>query len=240
MQKLNLQDMSLISDRALLSLSILLLSLLILPMFGISQFSFVVPYLYSFLWIAFIVEFGIKLYMSKRKWNYISREFFVFFIILFPFLRPLRLFPLSRWGLLIFAEEVNDHFPMFRKYRILEILLISIVLVVLSADLFLLVEKTPDTLFKNFADAVWFSMVTVATVGYGDIYPKTSFGRVLAGFLIFFGVSVFGIITASISSYLVELDTRKERQEEMDKIGELERKEDMIAQKIDELHKLLH
>jgi voltage-gated potassium channel len=213
-----------------------------------------VPYLYFFLWIVFIIEFAVKFFVSKNKVSYLTREFFVVFIILFPFLRPLQLFPLSRWGLLIFAEEVNDNFPAFRKYRIMEILLVSVVLVILSADLFLLYEKTPDTLYKNFADALWFSIVTVATVGYGDIYPKTPVGRVLAVFLIIFGVSVFGIVTASISSYMVEKDTRKERAEEHEQIGalteeekkieqklaEMFAKEGIIEQKIEELHKSMH
>jgi len=253
-KKIAIRHLTYIIDRILLTLSVLLLGLLVLNLVKYNILSFLIPYLYTFLWGAFLFEFSIKLYLAPYKWQYIVEEFFVVFIIIFPFLRPLRFFPASRWGLLIFAEEVNDTFPAFRKYRILEILLISLVLVVLSADLFLIVERTPDSLFKNFPDALWFSVVTVATVGYGDIFPKTPAGRILAVLLIIFGVSVFGIVTASISSYLVEKDTEKERKDErerMEKLAEDEHriesrlvemvaKEDLIERKIEELNQKIH
>jgi voltage-gated potassium channel len=251
---LSIKDLLRICDHTLVLLSLLLLGLLITHLFIPDFFSYLISPLYFFLWIAFILEFGLKFYLSHDRLGYLRREFFVVFIIIFPFLRPLQLFPLSRWGLLMFAEEVSDHFPAIRKYRILEILLISVELVILSADIFLLVERTPDTLFKNFADALWFSIVTVATVGYGDVFPKTPIGRMLAVLLIIFGVSVFGIVTASISSYLVERETRREREEEHEKINALAEeehliekevaqllvKEGVIQQKIEEIHSRMH
>ncbi len=228
-----LRDLAYIVERALLIFSIALLILLLWNVFVDSTFVHLTDVLYTVLWVAFLIEFVLKLLTAKNKWNYLKRDFLVIFIILFPFLRPLRLFPFSRFGILVFAEQANHRFPAFRRYRIFEILLFSIVLVILSADLFLMFEKTPDSLFKNFADALWFSVVTVATVGYGDVYPKTPNGRALAVLLIIFGVSIFGIVTASISSYLVEMDIKDERKNEEKKIEDLQREEKEMENKLE-------
>jgi voltage-gated potassium channel len=191
--------------------------------------------LYTVLWILFLIEFVTKFYFAKSKINFIKEDFFVILIIIFPFLRPLRVFSLSRMSMLIFAEQANDRFPIFRKIRILEILLFSIILVVLSADLFLKFETTSDSLYKNFGDALWFSMVTVATVGYGDIFPKTPQGRLLAGLLILFGVSIFGLVTASISSYLVEKDIQHEREQDKEEYSTLFNEEKALEHKMENL-----
>ncbi len=231
-----LQDLVSIVDRALLIFSIGLLVFLLWDFLVDTTFNFLSGVLYLLLWIAFLIEYVLRVLSAPNKWSYIKRNFLVLFIIAFPFLRPLRLFPLSRFGLLVFVEQADDRFPVFKKYRIIEILLVSLVLVVLSADLFLIFEKTPDTLFRNFADALWFSVVTVATVGYGDVYPKTPQGRALAVLLIIFGVSIFGIVTASISSYLVEQDIKDDRKHEEEKIQTLMNEERELESKIEKMY----
>ncbi|MDQ3239440.1 MAG: ion channel, partial [bacterium] len=193
--KLLLKDIVKIVDGMLLIFSSILLFLQLSNIFTEVRHPGIFNNLYLFLWVAFLFEFVAKFIIAKNKWKFLKDDIFVFLIIVFPFMRPFRLFSLSRLEMLIIAEQANDRFPFIRKIKLLEILLFSIVLVVLSADLFLEFEKTSDTLFKNFGDAVWFSVVTVATVGYGDIYPKTQNGRLLASFLIIFGISIFGIVT---------------------------------------------
>jgi voltage-gated potassium channel len=233
---LTLHDGIQIIDRTLLIFALALLAFILWDFFIDTTFVQVSQILYVVLWVSFILEYLLRVVAADKKWEYIKRNFFVLFIILFPFLRPLRLFPLSRFGLLVFAEQINDRFPGFRRFRILEILLVSTVLVILSADLFLLFERTPDTLFKTFNDALWFSVVTVATVGYGDVFPKTPQGRTLAVLLIVFGVSIFGIVTASISSYLVEQDIKDERKIEEHKIQELVEEEKAIESKLEAMY----
>ncbi len=233
---LKINDLAQIIDRSLLIFSLALLVFIIWDFFVDKTFVKLTEILYVGLWVAFLIEFVLRILLSVDKPAYLRKHFFIVFIIIFPFLRPLRLFPLSRFGLLIFAEQVNDRFPAFRRYRIFEIILVSVVLVILSADLFLMFETTSDSLFKSFADALWFSVVTVATVGYGDVYPKTPQGRILAVLLIIFGVSIFGIVTASISSYLVEQDIKDERRSEEQKIQELVAEEKQMESKLEKMY----
>ena len=55
----------------------------------------------------------------------------------------------------------------------------------------------------SFFDALWWSLSTITTVGYGDIYPVTAAGRIIGGFTMIVGISTFALVTAKIAQFLV-------------------------------------
>lgn len=63
-----------------------------------------------------------------------------------------------------------------------------------------------DGRVQSFQDALWWALVTMATVGYGDVYPVTTAGRVIAVFTMTIGISAFGVLTASIAKFLLQSD----------------------------------
>jgi voltage-gated potassium channel len=62
----------------------------------------------------------------------------------------------------------------------------------------------------SFGDALWWSLATVTTVGYGDIAPVTLVGRIVGGFAMIVGISTFALVTAKIAEFLVKEEARKE------------------------------
>jgi voltage-gated potassium channel len=72
-----------------------------------------------------------------------------------------------------------------------------------------IVAKNPY--LQNFGEALWWVMVSITTVGYGDIVPVTPFGRILAVFIIFTGVALFSMFTALVSSVFVTQKLKEER-----------------------------
>ncbi len=58
----------------------------------------------------------------------------------------------------------------------------------------------------SFFDALWRSLSTITTVGYGDIYPVTTAGRIIGGFTMIVGISTFALVTAKIAQFLVRSD----------------------------------
>lgn len=58
---------------------------------------------------------------------------------------------------------------------------------------------------KNFSDGLWWAVTTVTTVGYGDRFPTTSEGRLLAVMLMIVGISLVGVITASVAAWFVKM-----------------------------------
>jgi voltage-gated potassium channel len=62
----------------------------------------------------------------------------------------------------------------------------------------------PDATITTFGDAAWWTLTTISTVGYGDRYPVTWEGRLVAGLLMIGGIALLGVITGTIASWLVE------------------------------------
>ncbi len=64
----------------------------------------------------------------------------------------------------------------------------------------------PHGRVHSFFDALWWSLGTITTAGYGDVVPITGGGRVVAGFTMVVGISTFAIVTAKIAEFLVRSD----------------------------------
>ncbi|NKF07329.1 potassium channel family protein [Clostridium gasigenes] len=70
-------------------------------------------------------------------------------------------------------------------------------------------EKSGETI-STYGDALWLSLVTLTTVGYGDISPKTTAGRVVAIILMLTGIGFLSMLTSTISSYLISMRDNRE------------------------------
>ncbi|MGC5007110.1 potassium channel family protein [Streptomyces sp. NBC_00353] len=64
-------------------------------------------------------------------------------------------------------------------------------------------EGAPGANITSFPKAVWWSIETATTVGYGDLYPVTVWGRVIASVMMLAGITTFGMVTASIATWFV-------------------------------------
>jgi voltage-gated potassium channel len=90
---------------------------------------------------------------------------------------------------------------------------IAVLMVIFSAIAILQVENDANSNIKTAEDAIWWSYVTITTVGYGDKFPVTTEGRIIAAALMTVGVGLFGTFTAFLASWFVE-QTKKEDENE--------------------------
>jgi voltage-gated potassium channel len=80
-------------------------------------------------------------------------------------------------------------------------MLIAIVVMEFGSIAILWAERTdPDANITTAADALWYSIVTMSTVGYGDQYPVTHLGRIIGTLVIILGVAVFGTLTGFLAN----------------------------------------
>lgn len=82
--------------------------------------------------------------------------------------------------------------------------IISILLIIFSSIAILNVENDPESNIKTAEDALWWSFVTITTVGYGDKFPITTEGRLIAAILMIAGVGLFGTFTGFVASWFME------------------------------------
>ena len=64
-------------------------------------------------------------------------------------------------------------------------------------------RNSPDANIKTFGDGLWWAATTVTTVGYGDRFPTTPLGRLIAVVLMLVGIALLGVITATIATWFV-------------------------------------
>jgi voltage-gated potassium channel len=96
--------------------------------------------------------------------------------------------------------------------------LVTVILVVVSSYLILRFEsRNAEANIESAGDALWWALVTVTTVGYGDRYPTTDAGRFLATLLILVGVALLGVLT----SYLASAFLSREEQEQASELAEI-------------------
>ena len=83
-------------------------------------------------------------------------------------------------------------------------------MLILGSISILQVETVPESNIKTASDAIWWAFTTITTVGYGDVYPVTAGGRVIAALLIITGVGLFGTFTGFVAAWFVGDKSKKE------------------------------
>ena len=153
-------------------------------------------------WIAFAADLIYGLSTAKSKKYYLKKHPLEVAAVLLPFLRPLRLMRvISFGGLAIQKVAIGRQFAITIK-----VFLASIFVAYISAVQITITERAVEVSnIKNFGDGIWWAITTVTTVGYGDRYPTTLEGRFIAVALMIMGISLMGVITASVAAWFVKM-----------------------------------
>jgi voltage-gated potassium channel len=195
--------------------ALLIDSIFILP----SETSILLNYIDNTICVFFFLEFSLRFYNAESKlrfmrWGWIDLLSSIPMVGIFRAGRVFRLIRLLRIIRAFRSTKalVNHIFANKAKGAFTSISAIAILLVIFSAIGILQVENDPNSNIKTAEDAIWWAYVTITTVGYGDKYPVTTEGRIIAAILMTAGVGLFGTFTAFIASWFVS-DKNKEKPE---------------------------
>ena len=179
------------------------------------------------IWAAFAGEYFAKLYLAVDRRHFFKHHLLDLAVVAVPILRPLRLarlFRLVRLGrvVLVLAGGLRRARTALTHHGLHFVLLAVTVIVVAGAALELALERnSPGAMIHNYGDALWWAVVTVTTVGYGDKVPVTGTGRVVAVVLMLTGIGLVGVVTATVASYFVQEQSRTEIDELRDQLQEI-------------------
>ena len=114
-------------------------------------------------------------------------------------------------------------------HRGLHFALLAVVVVVFACSALVLSFEAHanGSNIHNFGDALWWAIVTVTTIGYGDKYPVSAGGRGVATVLMLVGIGLIGVLTATVASYFVEQSADEDRAE---MVARLDRIESMLIE----------
>jgi voltage-gated potassium channel len=155
----------------------------------------------TFLWVAwavFVVDYVGQLWLAPHRGRWFIRNLHELAILALPALRPLRL--------VTFLRIVHNKAGSALRGRLVVYVIAAAATLAYCGALTVedVEQNIPGANIRSFGDAIWWALETITTVGYGDHYPITVIGRLVAAALMVSGIAVLGVITASIAAWLVE------------------------------------
>ncbi|WP_062464165.1 potassium channel family protein [Demequina soli] len=186
------------------------------------------------IWLIFLADLLIRVALHEQRFRWLLSHPLDVLAVIIPAARPLKVLTVFASGTMLASRK--------GVVKSTQAVVIAVVLLLwIGAVAMLDAERGHDgAQIVNFGDALWWALVTMTTVGYGDYAPVTVQGRIIATIIMLLGVALIGVVTASVAAWFVSLtqgqeDAREEAREEvtrtqlLDRIGVLEAKLDEIA-----------
>ena len=172
--------------------------------------------------IVFAIDYIVKLVLTDSKPTYIRTQWLSLFIVISQLLallpalgifgvlrgvRAIRVFGVIARIFGIGAATKSSGKEFFKKRAASVAFGVAGLTLITSAVAFTIAEDVGDgRRIHSFFDALWWSAATITTVGYGDIYPVTTAGRIIAVFTMVVGISFLAVVTARIAKFLISTD----------------------------------
>jgi voltage-gated potassium channel len=159
------------------------------------------------LWVILLVEYLIRLVITPDRRGYLKRRWAEPVTVVAPPFQGWRFVGIEKVCLLMHegalrVEAVLKHHSLFR------VLIAAAGTLMLGAWLVLLFEENAKgSNIHNYPQALWWAVVTVTTVGYGDRFPMTEGGRVVAAVIMLVGIGLIGVLTATVASLFIKEHT---------------------------------
>lgn len=174
------------------------------------------------IWAIFAADLALRAYLATDRTHYLARHWLDVLIVVLPFLRPLRALRAFRAlralrVLAFFARSGATTRSILRRHG-LDYLVVLIGLLVVGSALTVAVAEESGGPIDDFPTALWWAIVTVTTVGYGDVVPDSALGRSIGVVLMLAGIGLFSAMTANVAAYFARTEqevTNRELLEEL-------------------------
>ena len=187
------------------------------------------------IWFIFVLDVSYRFFTSKNKLQYLKKNpldiiAIIPFDSIFRLARLARLVRLART--LVIFKHYTGHLNGILKTNSLDKVLIFLVLVIFTSSIPI---QYLEPSINTYTDAVWWAIVTATTVGYGDISPETIVGRLIAVFLMVFGIGLLGLVTSSVATYFLKNAEKEEDTTITYLKSQLDRIEELSEHEIDRM-----
>ena len=180
------------------------------------------------LWGLFAADYCIRLYLAPRRLYFITHNLMNLAIVLLP-----------AWRIVSFLSMI--YMTANRQYKRLSELAVklfgytAIFIIMFALSIYSVESSEPGAMIRDLPTAYWWMFTTLATVGYGDVYPVTGIGRVIAVIVMLYGGGLVAVATGALASWIIEKFGGREEQEYPATKADV----DDLRQEISELRALL-
>jgi voltage-gated potassium channel len=175
------------------------------------------------IWAVFAVDLVVRVALAERRLRYLLTHPIDVLSVVLPMLRPLRVLRVFTAGQVLFRRGAG----LARSGQ--AVVVAAGLLVFIGGLAALDAERgAPEASITSFGNALWWAVTTVTTVGYGDLYPVTTLGRLVAVSLMVVGVSLVGLVTATVASWFISQGQQRSEAETEELSARLRRLEDKL------------
>lgn len=165
------------------------------------------------LWAILLVEYTVRLVVTPDRRGYLRRRWAEPATVVVPPLQGWHFVGIEKMCLLI-HEGALSVAAILKHHSLFRVLIAAAATLIVGAWLVLLFEENAKgSNIHNYPDALWWAIVTVTTVGYGDRFPTTEGGRAVAVILMLVGIGLIGVLTATVASVFIKEHTDANKQE---------------------------
>lgn len=196
-------------------------------------------YIDNVILIIFTIDYLVRFYIAKNKFNFFKTNIFDLIAIIpfdsiFSFFRIARLFRIAKIARLakltrvigVIGKLTRNTKSFLNTNGFFKMIYASSVLIIIAAMIYSYAENVP------YLDSFWWALVTTTTVGYGDISPTTSLGRIAAIILMILGIGFIGVLTSTITEYFNSTNKVNNSDEKIDLLIEKIRNLEEVIEKI--------
>ena len=165
------------------------------------------------LWAVLLVEYTVRLVVTPDVRGYLKRRWVEPATVVVPPLQGWHLIGIEKTSLLLYEGEMRVE-AILKHHSLFRVLIAAAATLLLGAWLVLLFEdNAKGSNIHDYPNALWWAIVTVTTVGYGDRYPVSDGGRVVAAVLMLVGIGLIGVLTATVASVFIKEHTDASKDE---------------------------
>ena len=171
-----------------------------------SSSTFLVGALFA-LWAILLVEYLVRLVVTPDRGGYVRRRWVEPATVVVPPFQGWHFVGIEKTGLL-FHEGALRLTSILKHHGLFRVLIAAAATLFIGAWLVLLFEENAKgSNIHDYPDALWWAIVTVTTVGYGDRFPVSAGGRAVAVVLMLVGIGLIGVLTATVASVFIKEHT---------------------------------
>ena len=165
------------------------------------------------LWATLLVEYLVRLVVTPDRLTYLKRRWVEPATVVVPPLQGWHFVGMEKTSLVVREAELRVE-VILKHHSLFRVLLAAAGTLFAGAWLVLLFEQNAKgSNIHNYPDALWWAIVTVTTVGYGDRFPTTGGGRAIAVILMLVGIGLIGVLTATVASVFIKEHTDSNKDE---------------------------
>lgn len=186
-------------------------------------------------WVALAIDYAVRLALARHRREWFTKHLLDLGAVALPMIRPLRLLRLVA---LLGALQRGAGTALRGRITAYTAGSVSMLCFVASLAVLEAERNAPGAEITSFGEAIWWALVTITTVGYGELSPVTPMGRCVAVTLMIGGVALIGVVTATLASWIVSLVAEEAAEQEAAtraQVNELQQQVSILSEQITRL-----